>query len=345
MIQENKVHYVMNEKSILLKLKHPNIIRLISTFQTQDELFFVLEYAEKGELLEYIKKMGCFEVSVISKITAELVNALSYLHSQKIIHRDVKPENVLFDHRYHVKLIDFGTATISTAEPEPLERKKHEPDPDDEFKGRQRDEKGSFCGTAQYASPELLLNCSTTYSSDLWALGCIVFQMATGTRPFQDPSDYLTFRRILDRDIRYPPEFPSVVKDLCEKLLVLDPTQRVGVGAGGYNALRCHPLFAGINFQSLASEELGYSWCAKAPKWIPDSQVDQCFECKNAFTFFNRKHHCRACGNIFCQTCSQRSIEIPNMDHRTPVRVCGNCYLLVKKRNEEEKQSRAKTES
>eukprot|EP00668_Euglena_longa_P004838 GGOE01005665.1.p1 GENE.GGOE01005665.1~~GGOE01005665.1.p1 ORF type:complete len:459 (+),score=93.32 GGOE01005665.1:52-1428(+) len=344
LINEDKHRCAMRERDTLRILSHPNIIKLVSTFQTPDELHYVMEYAENGELLDHIKKVGRFEYHIAKRVTAELVSALEYLHSKKVIHRDLKPENLLFDKHFHVKMVDFGTAIISNEAPRPLEDIRRlsteeeqemldsdSPEVCNHRSSKTREHAKSFCGTAQYASPELLRNCTTTYSSDLWALGCIVYQMVTGKRPFQDPSDYLTFKRISERDIHYPPDFPPVVRDLCDKLLVLNPCERLGVGPDGYAQLRAHPFFEGIDFTTISLEPPNFNWRSCAPEWVPDHEVDKCQDCQTPFSFFLRKHHCRACGNIFCAQCSSTRIEIPHIYDHQPMRVCKQCYATMKR--------------
>lgn len=108
----------------------------------------------------------------------------------------------------------------------------------------------SFVGTAEYVSPELLNSqvdqigpryvlwyfylTVSFISSDLWALGCIVFQLLSGRYPFRGKTEMLTFQKITKRELKFPPNFPAVARDLIEKLLVLDPQQRLGAGEGGY---------------------------------------------------------------------------------------------------------------
>lgn len=332
MISEQKVHYVMNEKNILRSLHHPNIIRLLSTFQTNDELFYILEYAEGGELLEYIKKVGRFDYDTARHVSAELVNGLEYIHSKNIAHRDIKPENILLDGGNHVKIIDFGTAVFCTDQPTQTLEKGTD---DESMFGTRRMSRGecsrsSFCGTAQYASPELLNNCTTTRSSDLWALGCVIYQLLTGKRPFQSGSDYLTFKRVLELDVRYNSDFPPIARDLCEKLLVLNPSDRLGAGPNGYKLLKAHSFFKDIDFEALPTQTLSYNWKTQAPNWVADNNAEYCYECQSTFTFFVRKHHCRACGNIFCNQCSNSRTIIPYMEYQQPVRVCNHCFIIIK---------------
>ena len=95
--------------------------------------------------------------------------------------------------------------------------------------------------------------------------------MVTGKRPFQDTSDYLTFKRILDRDVRYPPDFPPDARDLCDQLLVLNPCNRLGVGPGGHDCLQAHPFFANADFPTLTTRATEFSWKACAPRWVEDA--------------------------------------------------------------------------
>lgn len=142
----------------------------------------------------------------------------------------------------HVKITDFGTAKI-TAEEEvtvgdsPLKAKK-----------------GTFCGTVQYVSPEILKDEDCTEAADLWALGCIVYQMLTATHPFKAESEYLIFQKILKREFEFPDDFPYVARDLVDKLLQLDAMKRLGVGPCGYKELKAHPFFDGIDFNNLKNQ-------------------------------------------------------------------------------------------
>lgn len=104
--------------------------------------------------------------------TAELILALEFLHSKGIIHRDLKPENILLDDNWHLRITDFGSAKILSQEDKVQ---------DSVNTNRRR----SFVGTAQFVSPEVLSNNPTTYASDLWALGCIIYQMVAGEMPFR----------------------------------------------------------------------------------------------------------------------------------------------------------------
>ncbi|ESP01382.1 hypothetical protein LOTGIDRAFT_111786 [Lottia gigantea] len=232
-MRERKSGYVMREKQVLLKLNHPFFIRLYCTFQDPDRLYFVMSYASRGELLKYLNKLGCFDERCSSFYTAEIVSALEHLHGLKIIHRDLKPENILLNDKMHILITDFGSAKI-------LE--------DTEVNNGIN----SFVGTAQYVSPEVLSSKQAYYSSDLWALGCIIYQFLSGLPPFRGGHEYQIFQKISKLDYEFPDGFSDVARNLVEQLLVLDPTRRLGcTDMGDYNPLKNHEFFTSIDWETL----------------------------------------------------------------------------------------------
>ncbi|KAI5091599.1 3-phosphoinositide-dependent protein kinase 1 precursor [Silurus meridionalis] len=231
--KENKSHYVQRERDILSTIDHPFFVKLYFTFQDAEKLYFGLSYAKNGELLRYIRKIGSFDETCTRFYSAEIVGALEYLHSIGIIHRDLKPENILLNEEMHIQITDFGTAKQFTSD-------------------SPRTRASSFVGTAQYVSPELLTEKSACKSSDLWALGCIIYQLVAGLPPFRAANEYLIFQKIIKLEYDFPEKFFSKAKDLVEKLLCSDPTKRLGCEEmGGYNPLRAHSFFESISWENL----------------------------------------------------------------------------------------------
>ena len=237
-IKEKKVKYVNIEKDTLNRLtEHPGIVRLYYTFQDERSLYFVLDLASGGELLGFLKKMGTFDVECTRFYGAQILDAIGYMHSKGIIHRDLKPENVLLDEQMHVKITDFGTAKIlDLRKPNGIGSTTGDP-----LEGADSDRAQSFVGTAEYVSPELLTDKNACKASDLWAFGCIIYQLLAGRPPFKAGNEYQTFQKIVGLDYSFPDGFPPLAKDLVERLLVLDPLTRLPM-----EHIQNHAFFDGI---------------------------------------------------------------------------------------------------
>lgn len=234
-IREKKVQYVSREKEVLTAIDHPFFVKLYFTFQDTDNLYFGLSLAQKGELLDYLKKVGSFDENSTQFYSAEIIIALEYLHMKGIIHRDLKPENILLDENMHIKITDFGTAKV--------------------IQDGEEDRANSFVGTAEYVSPELLQNKVAYKSSDLWALGCIIYQLLAGRPPFHAPNEYLCFQKITKLEYDIPTGFPDNARDLVTRLLVLDPMKRLGCDQqGGYEPLKTHVFFEDVDWTSVPEQ-------------------------------------------------------------------------------------------
>ncbi|KAK4167300.1 putative Serine/threonine-protein kinase [Cladorrhinum sp. PSN259] len=254
-IKEKKIKYVNIEKNTLNRLTdHPGIVRLYYTFQDEASLYYVLDLCNGGELLGVLKKTGTFDVECTRFYGAQILDAIAYMHSRGVIHRDLKPENVLLDDQMHVKITDFGTAKLL---PDP-----REPRPP-ENSNLENDRAASFVGTAEYVSPELLTDKSAGKPSDLWAFGCIIYQLLVGRPPFKGATEYLTFQKIVNLEYEFPAGFPPTARDLVERCLVLDPNRRLTV-----EHIKNHEFFDGQQF----SRDL---WRMKAPRlrpYVPPAQ-------------------------------------------------------------------------
>ncbi|KAJ3299594.1 3-phosphoinositide dependent protein kinase-1 [Borealophlyctis nickersoniae] len=237
-IKEKKVKYVAIEKDVLNSISHPGIVKLFYTFQDHHSLYFVLELAKNGDLLGYIRKLGCFEVEGARWYAAEMIEAVEYLHSQGVIHRDLKPENILLDDHMHVKIADFGSAKIL----------KNEAAPNGGQSGDSASQRNSFVGTAEYCSPELLNDRAASESSDIWALGCILYQLLAGKPPFRGSNEYQTFQKIAKLEYIIPDGFNDLAADLIRRILVLDPAQRPSI-----SEIKNHAFFEGFDWSDLHS--------------------------------------------------------------------------------------------
>ncbi|KAJ6358033.1 hypothetical protein OIU78_005790 [Salix suchowensis] len=217
--KENKTAYVKLERIVLDQLDHPGIVRLFFTFQDNYSLYMALESCEGGELFDQITRKGRLSKDEACFYAAEVVDALEYIHSMGLIHRDIKPENLLLTAEGHIKIADFGSV-------KPMQDSCITVLPN----ASSDDKACTFVGTAAYVPPEVLNSSPATFGNDLWALGCTLYQMLSGTSPFKDASEWLIFQRIIARDIRFPDYFSEEARDLIDHLLDIDPSRRPGAG-------------------------------------------------------------------------------------------------------------------
>ncbi|XP_065870863.1 3-phosphoinositide-dependent protein kinase 2 [Euphorbia lathyris] len=241
--KENKTAYVKLERIVLDQLDHPGIVQLYFTFQDSFSLYMALESCEGGELFDQITRKGRLSEEEARFYAAEVVDALEYIHSMGLIHRDIKPENLLLTADGHIKIADFGSV-------KPMQDSRITVLPN----ATSDDKACTFVGTAAYVPPEVLNSSPATFGNDLWALGCTLYQMLSGTSPFKDASEWLIFQRIIARDIRFPNYFSEEARDIIDRLLDIDPSRRPGAGSDGYASVKTHPFFKGIDWDNLREE-------------------------------------------------------------------------------------------
>ena len=267
----NKEHEVHIEKYVLTKLNHPNIIKLNKTFQDKRHLYFVLEFCQNKDLSSLIKLIGNLDYKLIKYYSAEILSGLTYMHKNGIYHRDLKPENIGITDDMHLKIFDFGTAFIKGKYFDKKKMKFIELDDDlieNKLKEKNYEEeeieidnyiikilKNEFVGTAEYVSPEVLNHKYNEISPamDLWAFGCIIYLLFEGKSPFKGKNEKEIFNNINNLNYKFNEKFPEDAKDLIQKLLVLNPKDRIGFGneKNNYNDIKEHPFFQDINFDNL----------------------------------------------------------------------------------------------
>ncbi|KAM7535489.1 hypothetical protein Aperf_G00000088911 [Anoplocephala perfoliata] len=199
------------EVSILQKLNHPNIVRLLEIIENEEVICLVQEYANGGEIFDYLVAHGKMHEKEARVKFRQLVSAIDYCHSKNIVHRDLKAENILLDSQLNVKVADFGLANTFT--------------PDQKL--------STFCGSPPYAAPELFLGIRYHGPGvDVWSMGVLLFTLVVGHLPF-DATDLRELRtKILT--VRYNLNKGEVSSDLLallKKMLVLDPRDRYSLRA------------------------------------------------------------------------------------------------------------------
>uniref|UniRef100_A0A2P2MIV0 non-specific serine/threonine protein kinase n=1 Tax=Rhizophora mucronata TaxID=61149 RepID=A0A2P2MIV0_RHIMU len=269
MIRKNAVESILAERDILISVRNPFVVRFFYSFTCRENLYLVMEYLNGGDLYSLLRNLGCLDEDVARVYIAEVVLALEYLHSLHVVHRDLKPDNLLIAHDGHIKLTDFGlskvglinstddlsgpavSGTSMLGEDEPqLSASEHQ---------QERRKKRSAVGTPDYLAPEILLGTGHGATADWWSVGVILFEMIVGIPPFNAEHPQIIFDNILNRKIPWPlvpEEMSPDTKDLIDRLLTEDPHQRLG--AGGASEVKQHVFFKDINWDTLAWQKAAF---------------------------------------------------------------------------------------
>ncbi|KAI0411701.1 serine/threonine-protein kinase [Xylaria grammica] len=200
--------HVRREIEVHSNLRHPGVLGFYGWFHDSRRIFLILEYAAGGELYRVLQREGRFSERRAAKYVAQVTLSLLYLHGKNIMHRDMKPENILLGLHGELKLADFGYSV-------------HAP-------SNRRD---TLCGTLDYLPPEMIQSREVSYTKavDQWTLGVLTYEFLTGQPPFED-TVALTRRRIVNRDMKPLPSFiSSEAKDFVNSLLHLDPSKRLAL--------------------------------------------------------------------------------------------------------------------
>ncbi|KAI5101882.1 calcium/calmodulin-dependent protein kinase type IV-like, partial [Silurus meridionalis] len=206
---------VRTEIGVLLRLSHPNIIRLKEIFETETEISLILELVTGGELFDRIVERGYYSERDAAHVIKQILEAVAYLHENGVVHRDLKPENLLYADLSidaPLKIADFGLSKII----------------DEQVTMK------TVCGTPGYCAPEILRGNTYGPEVDMWSVGVILYILLCGFEPFFDPrGDQYMYSRILNCDYEFvSPWWDEVslnAKDLVSKLIVLDPQKRLSV--------------------------------------------------------------------------------------------------------------------
>lgn len=208
-------HYAMRfkrEVRAVARLNHPNIVQVYDFGTEGDLAYIVMEYIQGKELKDYFDKGERFELQKIFHLMSELLGALDFAHEAGVIHRDVKPANVMVDAQGRAKLTDFGVARITDAEAEPGEATRA----------------GAVVGTPAYMSPEQIQGQPIDHRTDIFSAGVLLYQLLTGRKPFEG-TQWALAKKIIQDDpvwpsalVQVPPALDRVVARALAKL----PDQR-----------------------------------------------------------------------------------------------------------------------
>ena len=252
LIQKNQVVHTMTERKVLETIHHPFIVNLKYAFQNPKKLYLLLEYCPGGELFFHLQKSGKFDEDRARFYAGQILLAIKELHKNDIIYHDLKPENILIDSEGYVKLTDFGSSKVNMIEGQTA---------------------NTLCGTPEYLAPEILKKKPYGKPIDWWSFGAVVFEMITGLPPFYSRDRERLFYNIKYNELKFPSYVGVQCKDLLMKLLIKDPTNRLGT-IGDADEIMSHPWFNRTDWIALEDKKLMPEF---KPKRLTDTDTG-CFD-------------------------------------------------------------------
>ncbi|EAS06928.2 Serine/Threonine kinase domain protein (macronuclear) [Tetrahymena thermophila SB210] len=224
-LEKSRRNKVLNEVKIFHSLNHPNIMRFYNWYETRNHLWVIFEYCPGGDLQTLIEQDKKLPEQLVKSFSKDLAAGLQYLHSKGIIYCDLKPSNILLNEFGQLKICDFG-----------LSRRIIDMITADE--GKETVKKGSPC----YMAPELFQDDGVySFQADFWALGCVMYELATGKPPFVSKSFQDLVDQILNQEVQKVSGFSNEFNDLIEKLLQKNPIKRIT-----WDSLILHPFWSGL---------------------------------------------------------------------------------------------------
>jgi len=187
---------IYNEIYFQSRIIHQNIVRLLYVKETDDNFDLIMEYANKGNLYNYLIKKTHLDEKESFNFFSQIANAVYFLHKHDLIHRDIKPENILLFENNLCKLCDFGWCT--------------------KLNGGLRN---TFCGTPEYISPEIIDKMGYGKEVDVWSLGILLYEMIHGISPFRPKDNALNLRKVLESIKTHNLKFKSDVSEECKDLI------------------------------------------------------------------------------------------------------------------------------
>ncbi|KAI8087822.1 kinase-like domain-containing protein [Gilbertella persicaria] len=257
-IDNDEIESLRSEKRILQaanRARHPFLVSLQSCFQTESRVYFVMEYVSGGDLMWHIQREP-FSERRAKFYACEVLLALEYFHSQGIIYRDLKLDNIMLGLDGHIKVTDYGLCK---------ENMWYE------------DTTGTFCGTPEFMAPEILLEQKYGRAVDWWAFGVLVYEMLLGQSPFRGEDEDEIFDAILEDEILYPVNMSRDSVSICQRLLNRDPKRRLGAGPSDAAEIKEHPFFHGVNWDDMLNKRVPPPFCPTITSPLDTSNFDEEF--------------------------------------------------------------------
>ncbi|KAJ3105236.1 hypothetical protein HK100_003929 [Physocladia obscura] len=249
-IRMRAIQNIFRERCILEDINHPLIVNLRYAFQDDFHMFMVIDLMEGGDLRFHLDKHHGFSEQIIRSWASEVAVAIAYLHSKNILHRDLKPDNVLLDAQGHAHLTDFNIA-VNFSDKRMLK---------------------SHSGTLAYMAPDILYDKGYMWQIDWFSFGVILYELFYGKRPFRAATNNELAKIIkagkftfhdCNQVTKQPIRITSAFRNFLERLMDIDRTTRLGCGSGGSGEVMSHLFFEGVNWADVENKRT-------RPSFVPD---------------------------------------------------------------------------
>ncbi|XP_067824719.1 microtubule-associated serine/threonine-protein kinase 3 [Heptranchias perlo] len=250
LILRNQIQQVFVERDILTFAENPFVVSMYCSFETRRHLCMVIEYVEGGDCATLLKNIGPLPVDMTRMYFAETVLALEYLHNYGVVHRDLKPDNLLITSMGHIKLTDFGLSRIGLMNMTTNLYEDHIEKDTREFIDKQ------VCGTPEYIAPEVILRQGYGKPVDWWAMGVVLYEFLVGCAPFFGDTPEELFGQVVSDEIIWPEGeemLPPEAQDLITRLLRQNPLDRLGTG--GALEVKLHNFFTSLDWNGLLRQK------------------------------------------------------------------------------------------
>jgi serine/threonine protein kinase len=225
---------VHNEIRLMGIINHPFILPLQAVSQDSQAIYIFMEYIKYGNLTHILNHKVKFDRNLSEFYSAQIFLCLEYLHSQNLIYRDLKPDNILLTQDGFIKMADFGF----------IKRLFH------------WEKTYTRCGTPEYMSPEIILTKGYDHQADWWAFGIMLYELLYGRTPFMDDNPLKIMESVVRKKILFPEDFDPEAKNLIKKLTNKDVSKRYGYTAKTMPKIKNHSFFKHTNWDKLPTKEV-----------------------------------------------------------------------------------------
>ncbi|KAL3789496.1 hypothetical protein HJC23_009732 [Cyclotella cryptica] len=243
-VKNHQQDYVLREYKLLMELSHPNILAVHCAMQDSKYIYFLVDLLPGGELMNLLEHKGTFPEDWVQFYSASVLLAYGELHAQRIVYRDLKPENLVLDNDGYCVVIDFGLAKRCVGPTYTL------------------------CGTPDYIAPEVIQGVGYGIQVDFWALGVLMYELFEGETPFASYDPSSVAKKILQARFDFPRKMSLTMQDAIRCLLTRDPSRRLGCLRGGIDDVMKHRFFRGFDWDGLGNRTLAVPHVPKLPKNI-----------------------------------------------------------------------------